>query len=314
VTLVKVLVISDIYDFTTDFVCLELEKRHVNYLRLNRDEFHTYKIQLDTSNFEITVKLGNCKYNISNENLKSIYYRAPIFLREINQTEKSIEEQLYSEQWMSFVKNLLIFKDAIWLNNPEKTYKAENKIVQLQYAKSIGFNIPYTIVTNGSPELENERYVVKSLDTAFFNIKGKEGFVYSNILQKEEIQNANLEWAPVVIQEYIYPKTDIRVTVVGNDVFATSITSKGKGVEIDWRIVKDDVDFTTISLPIHIKEKCSQLVKELGLNFGAIDLLKTEENDYLFLEINPTGEWAWLVHTTGQLIPQSIADMLVSKK
>ncbi|WP_040204049.1 hypothetical protein [Neobacillus jeddahensis] len=312
-TLVEVLVISDIYDFTTDFVCLELEKRHVNYLRLNRDEFHTYKIQLDTSNFEITVKLGNYKYNISNENLKSIYYRAPIFLREINQTEKSIEEQIYSEQWMSFVKNLLIFKDAIWLNNPEKTYKAENKIVQLQYAKSIGFNIPYTIVTNGSPELENERYVVKSLDTAFFNIKGKEGFVYSNILQKEEIQNANLEWAPVVIQEYIYPKTDIRVTVVGNDVFATSITSKGNGVEIDWRIVKDEVDFTTVSLPAHIEEKCVQLVKDLGLKFGAIDLLKTEENDYMFLEINPTGEWAWLVHTTGQLIPQSIADMLVSK-
>ncbi|MCO0597275.1 hypothetical protein NGI46_07305 [Peribacillus butanolivorans] len=310
---VDVLVISDKYDFTTDFVCLELEKRQVNYLRLNRDEFHTYKIQLDTSNFEIYVTMGNCKFNISNETLKGIYYRAPIFLREVNQTERSIEEQLYSEQWMSFVRNLLIFEEVIWLNNPEKTYKAENKIVQLKYAKKLGFNIPYTIVTNAQPELFNEKYVVKSLDTAFFNIKGKEGFVYSNIFQKKEIQNANLEWAPVTIQDYIYPKTDIRVTVVGNDVFATSITSKGRGVEIDWRIVKDDVDFTTVSLPIHIQEKCIQLVKELGLKFGAIDLIKSEENNYVFLEINPTGEWAWLVHTTGQLIPQSITDMLVSK-
>ncbi|MCM3768389.1 hypothetical protein [Neobacillus niacini] len=312
-TFVEVLVISDKYDFTTDFVCLELEKRQVNYLRLNRDEFHTYKIQLVTSKFEINVKLGKCKYNISNDSLKGIYYRAPIFLREINQTDRSIEEQLYCEQWMSFVRNLLIFEDAVWVNNPEKTFKAENKIVQLKYAKKVGFNIPYTMVTNGSPELENKRYVVKSLDTAFFNIKGKEGFVYSNILQKEEIQDANLEWAPVTIQEYIYPKTDIRVTVVGNDVFATSITSKGNGVDIDWRIVKDEVDFTTVSLPVHIEEKCIKLIKDLGLKFGAIDLLKTEENDYFFLEINPTGEWAWLVHTTGQLIPQSIADMLVSK-
>ncbi|MFY2154932.1 hypothetical protein ACOSZF_04465 [Cytobacillus firmus] len=311
--LIDVLVISDKYDFTTDFVCLDLEQRKVNYLRINRDEFHTYKIHIDTNNFDISIMMGKLKYIISNKALKSVYYRAPIFLRETNQVESSVEEQLYNEQWMSFVRNLLIFEDALWVNNPEKTYKAENKIVQLKHAKSIGFNIPYTIVTNGNPDLTNEKYVVKSLDTAFFNINGKEGFVYSNIFQKEKILNANLELAPVTIQEFVYPKIDIRVTVVGDEVFATSITSKGNGVEIDWRIVKDEVDFTAISLPDYIEEKCIRLVKELGLKFGAIDLLKTETNEFVFLEINPTGEWAWLVHTTGQLIPKSIADLLVSK-
>ncbi|HDR7414567.1 hypothetical protein QRE62_10415 [Bacillus mycoides] len=311
--LVNVLVISDKYDFTTDFVCIELENKRVNYLRLNRDEFQNYKIHLDTSNFDIYVTIEEHEYIISNESLNSIYYRAPIFLREMNQTERSIEEQLYSEQWMSFVRNLLIFEEVVWINNPEMTYKAENKIVQLKYAKKIGFNIPYTIVTNTNPKLKKEKYVVKSLDTAFFNIEGKEGFVYSNVLGKTEIQDASLELAPVMIQDCIYPKTDIRVTVIGNDVFATSITTKGKGVEMDWRKVKDDVDFNNVSLPLGIKKKCIQLVKELGLKFGAIDLLKAAENDYIFLEVNPTGEWAWLVHTTGQLIPESIVKVLVSK-
>lgn len=309
--LVNVLVISDKYDFTTDFVCIELEKRGVSYLRLNRDEFHNYKIHIDTTSFDIYVTVGENKYCLSEEALNSIYYRAPIFLRLMNQSKQSIDEQLYKEQWMSFVRNLLIFEDVIWVNNPEKTYKAENKIVQLKYAKKIGFNIPYTIITNTTPELQKEKYVVKSLDTAFFNISGKEGFVYSNIIGKEKLQNTNLEWAPVTIQDYIYPKTDIRVTVVGNDVYATSITIKGRGVDIDWRKVKDDVEFKTVSLPIDVEDKCIKLVKALGLKFGAIDLLKTEEEDYIFLEINPTGEWAWLVHTTGQPIPQSIADMLV---
>ncbi|MFE4115799.1 MULTISPECIES: hypothetical protein [Priestia] len=314
-TLVDVLVISDKYDFTTDFVCIELEKRKVKYLRLNRDEFYKYKIQVDTNSFDINVIVKNNQYIVSDEKLKAIYYRAPVFLRETNQTEqRTIEKQLYDEQWMSFVRNLLIFENAVWVNNPEKTYKAENKILQLKYAKELGFNIPYTLVTNTNVKLEDERYVIKSLDTAFFYMGEKEGFVYSNILKKDEIENANINLAPITIQELINPKTDIRVTVVGTEVFATAITSKGKGVDIDWRIVKDDVEFTTISLPLDIETKCIQLVESLGLKFGAMDLLKTENGEYIFLEINPTGEWAWLVHTTGQSIPQALVDILVRKQ
>lgn len=307
---VEVLVIADKYDFTTDFVCIELDLRQASYLRLNRDEFHKWKITLDTNTFDISATSDEFKYNISHESLKSIYYRAPIFLRDTNQIN-SLEEQLYSEQWMSFVRNLLMFDKVLWVNNPEKTYTAENKIVQLKKAKEIGFDIPYTIITNTNDILVDERYVVKSLDTAFFNIKGKEGFVYSNIIDKEKLESANLNLAPVTIQEYIHPKIDIRVTVVGHDVFATTITSEGKGVDIDWRIVKDNVEFKTISLPQIIKEKCILLLKELGLNFGAIDLLKTPENKFVFLEINPTGEWAWLVHTTNQPIHKSITNLLV---
>jgi glutathione synthase/RimK-type ligase-like ATP-grasp enzyme len=257
------------------------------------------------------ITVGETEYLVSEKYLKSIYFRAPIFLRELPQTENNLENVLYKEQWMSFIRNLLIFENVLWANNPEKTYKAENKIVQLKYAKKIGFSIPNSTITNYTPELHNEKYIIKSLDTAFFNIDGNEGFIYSNIIDKKELQKANLQWAPVIIQDYIYPKTDIRVTVVGNEVFATDITINGKGLDIDWRKAKDDVKFNTINLPNVVKNNCIEIVKQLGLKFGAIDLLKTDKNDYVFLEINPTGEWAWLVHTTGQPIPQSFAKMLV---
>lgn len=309
---VDVLLISDKYDFTTDFVCIELERKETNYLRLNRDEFHNFKIQINSTCFDMLITVGETEYLVSEKHLKSIYFRAPIFLRELHQTENNLEDVLYKEQWMSFIRNLLIFENVLWANNPEKTYKAENKIVQLKYAKKIGFNIPNTTVTNYATELRNEKYIIKSLDTAFFNMGGdEEGFVYSNIVTKKELQEANLQWAPVTIQDYIYPKTDIRVTVVGNEVFATGITINGKGLDIDWRKAKDDVEFNTVYLPKTIRKNCIELVKQLGLKFGAIDLLKTDENDYVFLEINPTGEWAWLVHTIGQPIPQAFANMLV---
>lgn len=308
--IVNVLVISDKYDFTTDFVCLELEKKNADYLRLNRDEFRYYQIYMETDTFNISITINGSKYIITEEALKGIYYRAPVFLRQAN-PNWTLEEQLYREQWMAFMRNLLIFENVIWMNNPEKTYKAENKIVQLKYAKKIGLDFPYTIVTNTIPTLTNDKYIVKSLDTAIFNINEKEAFIYSNILTKEEIQNSSLELAPVTIQDYIKPKVDIRVTVIGYDVYATSITRGGEGVDIDWRMVKDNVEFSGISLPQEIEEKCIKLVRELGLNFGAIDLLKTGDK-YLFLEINPTGEWAWLAHKIGQTIPQSISEMLVA--
>ncbi|WP_142753073.1 hypothetical protein [Cytobacillus firmus] len=65
------------------------------------------------------------------------------------------------------------------------------------------------------------------MDTAFFKINGKEGFVYSNIFQKEKIQNASLELAPVTIQEFVNPKIDIRVTVVGDEVLLLVLQAKG---------------------------------------------------------------------------------------
>lgn len=308
---IDILLISDKYDFTTDFICIELERRNANYLRLNRDEFHLYKIQINSNTFDIVVSMGDAKYVISQNDIKSIYFRAPIFLRDIYPSKNNVEDTLYREQWMAFVRNLLIFENVVWINNPEKTYKAENKMVQLKYAKKVGFKIPETFVTNFPPVLEKQKYVVKSLDTAFFHIEGKEGFVYSNIFHKDTLRRADLQYAPIIIQDYIYPKTDIRVTVIGNDVFATKITSNGKGVDIDWRKVKDNVEFSTIRLPIDIKNKSVEIVKQLGLTFGAIDLLQTAEQEFVFLEINPTGEWAWLVHSTGQPIPQSITQVLM---
>lgn len=312
---VKVLVISDKYDFTTDFISVELEKRNVSYLRLNRDEFHTYQIQIDSINFSITISVGELQYLISEGSLISIYYRAPIFLRETFNEAIGIDEQLYREQWMSFVRNLLIFEKVTWVNNPQMTYKAENKILQLKYAKMIGFEIPYTLITNTPPtSLNKKSYIVKSLDTAFFNVDGKEGFVYANVLSKKEIQNSNLQLAPIIIQDYISHKVDIRVTVVGQDVFATSITINEKGVKNDWRKEKDNVVFKNITIPLEIENQCVKLVECLGLKFGAIDLLMTDEQKYYFLEINPTGEWAWLVHTTNQTIPTSIVNLLVAER
>ena len=307
-----VLIISNKFDFTTDYVVLALRELKIPYVRINRDEFFNYSIKVLVEKEEFHVDIGGKAFVLSNETLKSVYYRAPTFIRTIN-IPTDPEAQLYQFQWASFIRNLIIFEDALWINNPVATYKAENKLYQLKMAKQIGFKIPYTIVTNDErlSEIKGKaKYAIKTLDPGLLKIGDKEAFIYTNVVTGNELSRSNLSWAPVVIQEYLYPKFDIRVTVVGHEVFAVKILRQGKYIDGDWRRTKkDELEYIPMELPDKITQMCVNLVRKLGLIFGAIDLAFANEEFYFF-EINPTGEWAWLVNSVNFPIPEEIARLL----
>jgi glutathione synthase/RimK-type ligase-like ATP-grasp enzyme len=277
--------------------------------------FQAYEIVFDVLRCSMTVKLeGEDHYLVDQNTLRSIYYRAPIYLRDIYKPNLSMEEQLYRTQWTAFIRNLSIFQDAIWVNKPEATFRAENKMLQLNIAKHLGMNCPNTIVTNSNRIDVDEKkdYIVKSLDTAILQIEEKEAFVYSNRVKGWEIRKASLSLAPIILQEYISPKIDIRVTVIGHTVYAVRILKGGKGVEGDWRTYKNNLDFISFSLPNDVKSNSIALVKTLGLSFGGIDLIESNGHFY-FIEINPTGEWAWLINTADLKIFSGICDYLEGK-
>lgn len=309
---VEILIISDTMDFATDYICLELYRRNTSYLRINRDKFKEYKIVFDIDNLTLNVTINCRKYIIDNSSLKSVYYRAPIYLRDTYKPNLSFDEQLYRSQWTAFLRNLTLFENVKWINNPIDIFRAENKMLQLKYARKIGFKCPYTLLLNSIEDIKLNKetnYIIKSLDTVLLKKGNKEAFVYSNVVVGEELLKSEFSVAPVVIQEYLYPKIDLRVTVIGEKVFAVKIVKNGIGVSGDWRKEKDDVDFIKINLPKEIQKKCIQIVSSLGLTFGGIDLI-LHNNMYYFIEVNPTGEWAWLVNKAGLKIDKAICDYL----
>ncbi|KJD42684.1 hypothetical protein [Paenibacillus terrae] len=311
---VEILIISNKLDFGTDYICLELEKRNSSYLRLNRDEFAQYEVVLDVNRLELLVKVDSKNYIISEKSLKSIYYRAPIYLRDIYKPNIDMEEQLFRTQWTAFVRNLTIFESPKWVNNPIATFMAENKLLQLKYAEELGFLVPNTYVTNTNKlQLdENDLYIAKSLDTAVLRVDGQEAFIYSNLVSSEEIRNASLEISPLVIQNYIGTashKVDIRVTIIEEELFSVRILKDGMGINGDWRREKNNIEYREFKLKDEIQSKCRSLMKRLGLNFGAIDLIEFN-GQFFFLEINPTGEWAWLVESAQLPIHERICDIL----
>jgi hypothetical protein len=305
---VDYLIIADTKDFTSDYVSIELNNRGKKYLRINRDNFSDYHIEWDILKGVFKIGIDGEIYCI-NENLKGVYYRSPVDIRYYS--EDNYEEQLYKSQWMAFVKNLICFENAIWINNPVDTYKAENKMLQLKYANELGFLVPDTLVINCSSKMidNNKLYAVKSIDTLFLRKGTEECFLYTNLLSGKEINNSELNSSPIVVQQLINPKIDLRITIINKKVHTVKIVKNMIGVDDDWRKEKDNVEFIPVEIPNELECMCINLVSKLGLRYGAIDMA-LKDDKYYFIEINPTGEWAWLVESSGLCIYKDIVNTL----
>ena len=307
-----VLIFTSIYDFSSDMVALELEKRGARYFRLNKEQLSDFSISLDIQTQVLQIRSHEIDINMDSS-LQAVYFKQPVFLRNTPNNALSVDQQLSRSQWSAFGRALSVFDQAKWINWPQATYLAECKPYQLSLAKRLGFRTPSTKVTNNTkmlPTSTNDELVIKSLDTALFREGSDCLFTYTTKVSNEELTNSDSSAAPMIIQENVSPKCDIRVTVIGTDVYAVKILASGKCIEGDWRTTdRNELEYVDFELPVDIRGLCIDLVRSLGLVFGAIDLLENS-GFYTFLEINPTGEWAWL-QSQNRNLSSSIASALI---
>ena len=309
----KVLILSNLYDFSTDLVVLSLKDAGVPYLRLNREQLADHYLALDPLAPKLTVRGPSGVYDVG-QDLVSIWFRQPVFLRNTPSVPLSPEEQLERSQWMAFLRGLSVFRGVAWMNPPSATYIAESKPYQLAIAKDCGFKVPETLATNDASRISEtfpDSLVIKSLDTVLLRDGGYDLFIYTILNPGGELAEETVSVVPLLAQEALEEKTDIRVTVVGNEVFAVRILSQGSGIEGDWRVVpKSELEYRDTALNRDIIERCKMLTRSLSLSFAAIDLIETHQGVY-FVEINPTGGWGWL-STAERSIDKAIASWLAT--
>lgn len=309
----QVLLLASRYDLTCDFVVARLRQRSISYLRLNSEDFCSSSVELDPVRRLLIVERNSHRHIVTFQHLRSVLFRRPVYLRDYGEDARSHLDRFSRIQWATFVRNLMIFREALWVNDPTATYKAEHKAIQLSVAASEGFAIPETRVTNSPhPHLLGESYdnvAVKGLDTVLLRSGDYEMFGFTTFEPTEKLEPDLWRSAPAIFQAALTKKLDIRVTVVGSRVFAAAVTVEGKPVCDDWRVHKSNAQFSRFDLPAEIAERCCAVVKALGLVFGAIDLALCDD-EYYFLEINPTGEWAWLVGSAGLPIDEAIVESL----
>ncbi len=303
-----ILIITHKQDYTADYIIDKLNKRKIAYYRFNCE---------DCLESNITLRFGK-QQDIAINNFSiftAVWYRRTK-LPEIK--DATVEEKIYlANEIDSFLHNMFGVIKAKWLSEPASVVIAENKFLQLSIAKEIGFNVPTTIITTNKNELiaftkKYNKTIIKPISRGRIDYKNNESskLIFTSILDKDTIAQIDyFHLTPAICQEYIEKEYEIRVTIVGEDIYASRVDSQtDEETIVDWR--KKKLKFKECFLPEDINQKCLQLLSRLNLSYGAFDLVKSLDNRYYFLEINPNGQWVWIEKDTEQKISDSIINFL----
>ena len=199
----------------------------------------------------------------------------------------------------------------------------DNKLLQLSVASHAGFTVPRTLFTN-SPERFLEFYeacdgavISKRASDLFPMIGGRVVRSFTTAVRRRDAANCEaVRYAPVAFQENIAKRVELRVTVVGNQVFPAEIRSQeSQRQSTDWRHIPSHAQsrfYAEHLLTVDVERRCAEVVRALGLSAGSIDLILTPDGDYVFLEVNPSGQWAYIETMLGLPIGEAIAELLIN--
>ena len=310
-----VLLVTASCDQSADLVKKALRDSGEKWFRLNTDKFpwevkSTFSPGSGFAYWERTNR-------VESSEIKAVWYRRNVSPELPPETDEHHRE-FCGREHRAYIEGTLATLDGVkWLSHPAATARAELKLLQLSIAHEIGFVIPITATTNNpgtvSEMSQEHELVAKAVRSGYLN--SPEGFraVFTTQLSEEDLADLDgLALAPATFQELVPKKSDIRVTVVGRKVFAAEILSQEReSSKIDWRATDDPfLKHRPHQLPSDIAQKCRRLTSELGIDFGAIDLALTNEDSYIFFEINPNGEWLWIQQQLGLPIAESISEWL----
>lgn len=186
--------------------------------------------------------------------------------------------------------------DAFWVNDPGRDAVAHRKAYQLSVAQDTGLRIPHTLITNdpssarGFADSRGYRNVVYKAFSAT-----EQEWRETRLLKQDELELLdNVRYAPLIFQEYIEAEYDLRVTVVGDEVFPAAIHSQQTSYAVDFRMDIGNAQVEAVELPGDVVDGLKALMARLGLVYGAIDMRRTPDGKHVFLEINPAGQWLFI--------------------
>jgi hypothetical protein len=318
-----ILIVTNRQDQTADFLILELRKRKTDYFRFNTEDYP--RLVSATWDFQDGLFSGKLEFQkriIPFNEISSIWYRRPVS-PVINASISNCEEKIFAiEESKAFLEGIWRILDCFWVSNPDALSKAENKLYQLKIANNIGFEVWPTLVTNSPLSLSNfyttqGDIIYKPLRGGRLHRANHTSLIFTNqILSEHKIFFDNIRLAPGLFQKYIPKLIELRVTVIGHIVFAVEIHSQANNETlVDWRRVNSDTLLHKYhNLPSKIEQLCKELIINLNLQFGAIDLILTPDGKYIFLEINPNGQWAWIQQMCPKIpLRETLADLLMGK-
>lgn len=293
-----VLVVSTAVDVATDGVVSGLLQAGVQVTRLNTEDLPFQ------SSMTYAVGEGKTSLYLDGEPLPAptaVWYRRVRVPKRPDGLDPGIYDFCLRETRAALLGGIASVA-ARWMSPPELVWRAELKPFQLQMAAELGLKVPRTVITN-DPEVVREAFkdfrsmVAKPTRGGYVVVEGEPHSIYTSEVLAEHLDHLeDARLSPTIYQELVPKRFDVRVTIVGERIFAAAIDSqRDPAARVDWRRTDDpNLRHHRIDLPAALEDVLRPFMRRLGLTFGAIDLVLTPDGEFVFLEINPNGQWLWL--------------------
>jgi hypothetical protein len=249
--------------------------------------------------------------------IAGVWWRVkPSARAEFGAGSESVAEALKWKEWRHLLCSLPHFLNfATWINPLRQHFEMSYKPVQLALATELGFAIPDTVVTNDADDVlelfkRNPRVIYKTLSS--FLIPPDEMIFTNEVTRGQVLDDAGaIGLAPGIFQELVEKKYELRVTVVGDSVFAVRIESqKFPENSIDWRRNQFAEMYVPTVLRLEEEQRLKALHSRMGLVYAAYDFVVDQKDELVFLECNPGGQWLWLEQALDLPISHTLAETL----
>lgn len=192
---------------------------------------------------------------------------------------------------------------ALVISRPSAAASNGSKPAQSRQIAACGFAVPDTLVTNDPAAVAGFRGTLMYKSTSA---------VRSRVRRLHDAADlAAVTACPTQFQRRV-PGTDVRVHVVGAEVFATRITSDAD----DYRYAPAQglprPRLSAADLPEPVAERCRRLASRLGLPVAGVDLRVTPDGEWYCFEVNPSPAFSYYEANTGQPIAVAVAGLIAA--
>lgn len=293
-----------------------LNSKNIPYFRLNSDRLnHLQKINIQDDFFELTDESGNI---LDSRKVKAVWHRKSWGISLPEELDESYAK-IFLKEYASLRYNLLtLLEDVPWINPLQNENKIDgNKIHQLKLAKKHNLTVPQTLFSN-DPEKITEFFrqscngkMIAKLHGVISKSMGGENLLSTHIIDEDSLEYIHdIEYCPMIFQPYIEKEYELRIVYLDGEFFIGKINNSE---HTDWRIAQGDYFWSAYVLPEAVEANLASMMKEMGLYIGAIDMIRSRDGNYYFLEVNPQGEWGMLQKELDFPIAERIADNLIKR-
>ena len=209
---------------------------------------------------------------------------------------------------------------TLWVGQPSRLRHADIKPLQLAEASRAGLKIPTTLISNDPSraaafvdELGDTECAIKPLIATRANDGEADRLPLTTTLPRGHSLDS-VALAPTVLQPYVEKAYELRCVVMGERIFSAKLNSQANEVtRRDWRagnLDQGELEHEVFDLPEHVEGSLRRLMSRFEINFASIDMIVTPEDEFVFLDLNPNGQWLWLEIELGLPLVASMADLL----